>query len=296
MKRLRNCWHICTNGLKDRLLFRDREDFIQGMNAVAICSYRAPVALFAFCLMDNHVHFVVNGSEENCWRFVKGYVLRMAKWINRKYGERSPLRGIGITVKPIDDVVYLRDVISYVHRNPMVAGMCAALNYEWSTAGVYFKRRENFHSAIKGQSEVGGMLVTERRCRLRTKFKDIPSSMLVNVEDMILPESYILLDQAERLFSGASGYMFSTNTNQDAGMELALASGRGRAFDDATLRTVIPGICDSEFGKNSIDELVFDERCALVDILKKRYGAGVKQLARVTGVKKDFLEGLFGRK
>lgn len=87
----------------------------------------------------------------------------MAKWINRKYGERTPLRGIGITVKPIDDVEYLRDVISYVHRNPMAAGMCAALNYEWSIAGVYFKRRENFHSAIKGQSEVGGMLVTERR-------------------------------------------------------------------------------------------------------------------------------------
>lgn len=291
MPKPHNCWHICTEGLQDRLIFRDREDFIQGMNAVALCSYKAPVAVLAFCLMDNHVHFVVNGTRGSCVRFVDAFVLRLAKWIRRKYGEAGPLRGVGINIKNIDSYVYLKDVISYVHRNPMVAGICAALSYEWSTAGTFFRQK----SSRPGLMCISSLTARERRKRLKTKYKDIPPDMVVNSEDMILPESYVLARHVERLFSNAQGYMFSINTNKDVNLETLLAAPGRQAYDDSALLTVVPVICREEVGSADFAKLDIEDKCKVVGILRKRYGASLRQISRVTGLRRDYVSKLLGK-
>ena len=61
-------FHVYTKGLEDRLIFRDREDFIAGMNLVAVVCFSVEVRLLAFVLMSNHVHFVVRGSREEAER------------------------------------------------------------------------------------------------------------------------------------------------------------------------------------------------------------------------------------
>ena len=61
-------FHVYTKGLEDRLIFRDREDFIAGMNLVAVVCFSVEVRLLAFVLMSNHVHFVVRGSREEVER------------------------------------------------------------------------------------------------------------------------------------------------------------------------------------------------------------------------------------
>ena len=51
-------WLITTKHLEDRLLFRDLEDFIVGMNYMAVLSYKFGVIILAFILMSNHIHCV----------------------------------------------------------------------------------------------------------------------------------------------------------------------------------------------------------------------------------------------
>ena len=50
------CYHVCTEGMEKKLFFRDRQDYISGMNSIPICAVRSGVHILAFCLMDNHVH------------------------------------------------------------------------------------------------------------------------------------------------------------------------------------------------------------------------------------------------
>ena len=56
---------ITTDHLETRLWFRDEEDFKTGMNLVAVMTYSVGVKVLAFILMSNHVHFVLEGEEEN---------------------------------------------------------------------------------------------------------------------------------------------------------------------------------------------------------------------------------------
>ena len=67
-----------TKGLEDRLIFRDKKDFITGMNLVAVVCFSVDVRLLAFVLMSNHVHFVIKGSRKEVERFICLYKMTIS--------------------------------------------------------------------------------------------------------------------------------------------------------------------------------------------------------------------------
>lgn len=294
MERPRNCWHLCTKGLKDKLLFRDRKDFIHGMNSVALCSLSAPVAVLAFCLMDNHVHLVVNGIEDRCRHFMRSFMVRTALNIRVKYGETNPLTGVEVTIKKIDSLTYLGSVIAYVHRNPMAAGICAPYNYEWCSAALPFRSRQSSLSA--GILKVGDYSEFALRTLLKTRMTNLPANWKIGSEGMVLPESYLRIGYVEKLYGSIAAYMYALNRNNDARLELDLVADKGKAYDDATLASFIPAICMEEFGVEGFDKLDIDRKCEMAILLRKRYGSGVKQIARLTGLTPDFLKSIFGER
>lgn len=52
-------YHVYTKGLEDDVIFQDRQDFIVGMNQVAVSVFKTGIIMLAFVLMSNHFHFVV---------------------------------------------------------------------------------------------------------------------------------------------------------------------------------------------------------------------------------------------
>lgn len=289
---LRNCWHVCTEGLKDRLIFIDREDFIYGMNSIPLCSHKAPVAVLAFCLMDNHVHFVVNGEESSVKAFINAYIHRLAKRLHWKYDEKEPLKGTRKTIKNVGDEVYLREVIAYVHRNPMAAGICVPTNYEWSTAGVMFRQK----AEEKDYVSVDNLGTVAKRKMLSYNGNDFPKGLFLNEDGMILPKSYVLCGFVEKLYKTPTSYMYALNTNKDAELELDFAA-RGRmAYSDSSLRRKMMTLCKEEYGSEDFESLDFDEKCSVASSLKRYYAASVKQVSRITGIDLDFLHALFGKK
>lgn len=65
---VRNCWHFSTDGTVQDVLFRDEEDFILAMNRIYLVVRKYPVVILAFCLMDNHIHFILYGDFDACNR------------------------------------------------------------------------------------------------------------------------------------------------------------------------------------------------------------------------------------
>ena len=265
-------------------MFRTREDFIHGMNSVAICSQRENVAIIAFCLMDNHVHFVVNGYEDNCRLFMTCFLKRHSEWLGRQYGGHKVLARVGKQVKAIDTVSYLSTVISYVHRNPLVAGICAPTNYEWSSASYFFSGK----SVPSSWHRLGNVGINKLRGMLHTRITDLPKNMLLNEENMIVPRSYLRVKFVERLYGTPVNYMYEMNKNSDVEVEMTLTRGR-KMFDDKKLVDEIPRICMAEFGTSSFESLSSADKCRLASILHRRYGASVNQVARLTGMTRDFL-------
>ena len=78
-------YHIYTKGLEDRIIFRDLQDFIVGMNYVAIAQYKTKIKILAFVLMSNHFHFAVQATEAVARAFINMFKKLLSAYIQRRY-------------------------------------------------------------------------------------------------------------------------------------------------------------------------------------------------------------------
>ncbi len=136
-------YHFCTNGLKKGLIFTSDQDFTYGMNAIGLCKLKFDnIRILAFCLMGNHVHFVIDSSEEEGISFMRYYKLLIGNYLKITYGKERSLKGADIGFKCMSDAEYCVNAIAYVLRNPISAGLLISpTEYRWSSACLYFGSR-----------------------------------------------------------------------------------------------------------------------------------------------------------
>ena len=136
-------YHYATEGLKDDFLFASTLEFIAGINRIALCLCRIgsdhPVQIICFCLMDNHVHFILYGTEKDCDLFMVTYKNATERWLRHHRDKNGPGKNWRIGHWLIEDKDRLKTTIAYVHRNPTAAGMAVSpAGYRWSSASLVF--------------------------------------------------------------------------------------------------------------------------------------------------------------
>ncbi|MBO8473643.1 MAG: hypothetical protein IAB81_08490 [Bacteroidetes bacterium] len=180
-------YHFYTDGRCQSLIFRDAEDFIRGMNAVAfsvqVCQ---SVSVVAFCLMDNHVHFVLKGISGDVSDFAKCFKRLLSIQLANKYLKPEPLRYAKSGFKEILDPYHLKVTVAYCLRNPFMAGIVPhPVKYPWSSSKCYFNG--SLSCDLHNIGELG-----TRQCRelFKTRLK-LPSGYLFDKSGVIVPENYI---------------------------------------------------------------------------------------------------------
>jgi REP element-mobilizing transposase RayT len=99
---MRQFYLITTAHLEDKLWFMEEEDFVVGMNHVALQAASQPeVRIMAFILMSNHVHFVLNGSKDEVEEFINAFKSRYSLYLFRKHGARAHLRYNDLDIREI---------------------------------------------------------------------------------------------------------------------------------------------------------------------------------------------------
>ena len=76
-----NYYHVYTKGLEDYVIFQEREDYVVGMNYVAVAAFRSGVSILAFVLMSNHFHFVVYANRSDAVRFICLYKQLISRYL-----------------------------------------------------------------------------------------------------------------------------------------------------------------------------------------------------------------------
>ena len=95
-------YHVYTKGLEDDVIFQDRQDFIVGMNQVAVAVFKTGVIMLAFVLMSNHFHFVIIANSAEAERFIYLYKRNISRYIRLRYGKSGLLRRISTSCDEID--------------------------------------------------------------------------------------------------------------------------------------------------------------------------------------------------
>ena len=285
-------YHCATKGFKHSILFASVREFIAGMNRVAFCQARAslefPVIVIAFCLMDNHVHFILYGRREDVLKWMALYHRLSMTW-QKKHRDGSPVSETweydAWRIKDNDD---LKEKIAYVFRNPMAAGQAVVpTNYRWSSAGLVFAVGPN----VTGRP-VREMSSYEFRKVFETRIS-LPGDWILMPDGLIWPGCYTQYQKVERLFGQPSSFLFSLNQRIEAKVNQEMESS-SLSLPDYDITRMAEKAAMDQYGSPVIETLDMSQRIVLCGQLVKRPGVNLKQLARVFSIPPYELRRIFG--
>ena len=127
--------HIVQRGNRRQPVFFSDEDRVSYLSILREQALRFGVSIWAYCLMDNHVHFVAVPEDQEGLAHTFGQTHRhYTRLINFREGWRGYLWQGRFSSYVLDED-YLYAAIRYVETNPVKAGLVTkAEDYPWSSA------------------------------------------------------------------------------------------------------------------------------------------------------------------
>lgn len=134
-------YHVMNRGRIGDKIFKDKGDYFAFIELLKDCVEMWNLRVAAYCLMGNHYHILVQTPDANlsrCMRHINGVY---TQHFNRTHGLDGHLfRGRYKSIL-LDSDSYLLELIRYIHRNPLEAGMVNSLeSYPWSSHKGYLNR------------------------------------------------------------------------------------------------------------------------------------------------------------
>jgi REP element-mobilizing transposase RayT len=109
-------------GINQSQLFYDNEDRQVFLDRIARYKEETGFSLYAFALMDNHVHLLVKTCDEAPSQAIKKLALSYSYWFNHKYDRSGYLFQGRYRSEPVETNEYLLTLIRYIHQNPLKVG------------------------------------------------------------------------------------------------------------------------------------------------------------------------------
>jgi len=132
-------YHIMLRGINQQQIFEDREDYEKFLDILKDCKGICEFKLFAYCLMGNHIHLLIQEGTESLEQVFKRLCGRFVYWYNVKYQRVGHLFQDRFKSEPVDSDEYFWTVLRYIHQNPTKAGLCKRVgNYSYSSYPEYF--------------------------------------------------------------------------------------------------------------------------------------------------------------
>ena len=78
-------YHVMLRGVNQQLIFEDEEDFQYFITILSTCKEICGYKIFAYCLMSNHIHLLIEEGEEALAKIIKRICNRYVYWYNHKY-------------------------------------------------------------------------------------------------------------------------------------------------------------------------------------------------------------------
>ena len=167
-------YHVTSRGNGRQVIFWNDADRERFLGQLADNLRVAGAVLYAYVLMDNHIHLLVRTPRANLSRFMQRLLTAYALYA--RYKHRRPghqLQG-RFKAKLVEDEAYLLAVTRYIHLNPVKVAACRKLArverlrrlnaHRWSSYGGYAdaKLAEEFvcYDVLK---EYGSNLAEARR-------------------------------------------------------------------------------------------------------------------------------------
>lgn len=271
---------ISTEHLENVLWFRDREDFITGMNHVAVQASFGKVIVLAFTLMSNHVHFVLKGKYDDVEDFANGFKQRYSKYYRHKYGVQKFLRHNNVDIREIPwaDEAPER-AIAYVHMNCVAGNICShPFQYPWGSGGLFFCESHPSGRRVDSLSKRALMHL------IHSKADTVPGDWIIGEDGYILPHCYVNVKAVEARYRTPKRMDYFLWNSSKARVKLEISENQLPSFSDQVILSAVPELCRSLFQKKSFQSLSPEEQTEFARQVRFRFSSSPNQIARVCGI------------
>ena len=134
-----------NRGRRGDEIFSDRKDFEAFLAVVRESCEMFDFRVAAYCLMSNHYHLLVQtpaGNLSRVMRHVNGVYTQ--RYNRRRKTDGQLFRGRYKSIL-VDGDSYLLELLRYIHRNPVRAGMCETVKeYPWTSHYGYLSKAQKW--------------------------------------------------------------------------------------------------------------------------------------------------------
>ena len=146
-------YHVMNRGRRAEAIFLDVEDYVNFQELLIELTTVYGIRIIAYCLMPNHYHLFLQTPKANLsesFRHLNGVYTQK---FNRKHQVDGALfRGRFKSIL-VDKETYYLELIRYIHRNPLRAGIEKKLgDYPWSSHSAYLSEAKQWQWIFKQES------------------------------------------------------------------------------------------------------------------------------------------------
>lgn len=119
-------YHVIVRGNNRRRIFNSPADYDKLLSLLAVEKVRLPFFLYAYCLMTNHVHLLIERREDPIGRIMHRVLTGYSQYYNRRYRRSGHLLEGRHKAILCQSDRYLAELVRYIHLNPVRAKMVSA--------------------------------------------------------------------------------------------------------------------------------------------------------------------------
>ncbi len=147
-------YHVMLRGINRQDIFEDEDDYRKMILCLRGLVERTDESglriqpsclIYAYCLMSNHLHLLVQEKDEGVSEAVKRIGILYAQYFNRKYERNGHLFQDRFRSEPVNNMEYFVTLLRYIHQNPVKAGLVEHVSdYPWSSWSEYGLNTDGF--------------------------------------------------------------------------------------------------------------------------------------------------------
>jgi REP element-mobilizing transposase RayT len=282
-------FHLHTKPLENGLILQTLEELDIALSFLAIAILASDCRLLAFAIMNNHFHFILEGTEEACLAFYRDFQHRLAKYFSKEH-RAGPVLAATPGLTSINNLKQLRDEIVYVCRNPFVDRQDVnPFSYKWCSGYLYYNDMLDMMSPGEAVSD---WPVARRRAFNHERNADTDPRLRA-LNGVALPSCFTDFRRVMSFFENARQFTNWMLKSVESQLEIAKRIGDQLFLDDIELWQVVSGLCKKTYCVSHPRELSADNRVRLIKSLKYDYNASNAQIARCLGFPRATIDQMF---
>ena len=176
-------YHVITRGNQRQKIFKDKDDFLKYIEILFNYKIRYKYFLYAYVLMNNHIHLLVETQETPLSKILQGINQSYTTYFNRKYKTVGHLFQGRYKAILCDRDEYLLSLVKYIHLNPVRAKIVKFPDkYQWSSQHSYIKKTDGIN--IIDTDQVLRMFSEDKQRARKLYSAYMSDSQIVKKEDV----------------------------------------------------------------------------------------------------------------